>query len=100
MQGPSSYGVTISITEKDGREIYRGDAIYRPGKAHPATGQPVPMIGVPDDSKPVRPSSTVTYVISIGDDELQAAGVYLERVSTCWWFILNREPAGLLGDER
>jgi hypothetical protein len=91
MQEPSSFGVSVSIAGDDGSPIYNGEAIYRPRKPHPTTGAPVPMIGVPDDAKPIRPLAN-TYVVSVDGDEVQTTGVYLERVSTYWWFILDREP--------
>jgi hypothetical protein len=50
------------------------------------------MIGVPDDDMQTRPSNGEGYVVSISGEPIPASQVYLERVSTCWWFILERVP--------
>jgi hypothetical protein len=92
MRESSSSGISVSIADDGGSLVYSGEAIYRPRKPHPTTGAPVPMIGVPDDAKPKRPDTTKTYVVSVDGEQLFTTGVYLERVSTCWWFILDREP--------
>jgi hypothetical protein len=47
------------------------------------------MIGVPDDSLQERPTAGTSYRIRIGGNELSVESVYLERVSTCWWFVLQ-----------
>jgi hypothetical protein len=88
----ASFAAFVEITDAEGAVIYSGEAIYRPAKAHPMTGELSPTVGVPDDSMAVRPSGLNTYAVSLSGERVPAAAVYLERVSTCWWFVLERTP--------
>jgi len=89
----SSFAAFVEVLVIEGGLVYSGEAIYRPGKPHPATGIPSPMIGVPDDDMNIRPSGLGLYSVSISGEPIPAVAVYLERVSTCWWFVLERAPA-------
>ncbi len=88
----SSFAAFVEIADADGIVVYSGEAIYRPAKAHPGTGTPSPTVGVPDDAMTNRPSGNESYTVSLSGERLPAAAVYLERVSTCWWFVLERTP--------
>lgn len=92
MEPATSFPAFVAIEEPSGSTIYAGEAIYRPAKPHPTTGIPAPMVGIPDDSLRTRPSATVTYQVRIEAERIRAAVVYLERVSTCWWFVLEHAP--------
>jgi hypothetical protein len=88
----SSFAAFVAINTISGNPLYTGEAIYRPRKPHPITGVPSIMIGVPDDDMQTRPSNGEGYVVSISGEPIPASQVYLERVPTCWWFILERVP--------
>jgi hypothetical protein len=88
----SSFAAFIEITDAEGAVVYSGEAIYRPAKAHPTTGAPTPTVGVPDDAMAVRPSGLKSYAVSLSGERIPAAAVYLERISTCWWFVLAQAP--------
>jgi hypothetical protein len=88
----SSYAAFIEVETPDGLSIYAGEAIYRPSKADPRTGEPVPTLGVPDDAMAVRPDSQVHYRIWLNGELIPVKHVYLERVATCWWFSLEKPP--------
>jgi hypothetical protein len=86
--GLSSVAAQVEIRTDD-QVLYSGEAIYRPRKPHPTTGAPAPMIGVPDDAMKLRPSTHDHYQLTVDGRDVPAAAVYLERVSTCWWFVLE-----------
>ncbi len=82
--------VRIELINPDRSLLYAGEAIYRFAKPHPETGEPRPMIGVPDDSIQACPSAGTPYRIRVNGSEVSVESVYLERVSTCWWFVLEQ----------
>lgn len=88
----SSHAAYVQIDTPDGQTIYTGEAIYRPQKPHPLTGKPLPTIGIPDDAMPVRPSSSTPYDVWYNGERIPTTAVYLERVATCWWFVLAKPP--------
>jgi len=88
----TSYAAYVQLADPDGGIIYSGEAIYRPRKLDPLTGEPTPTIGIPDDAMQVRPSGLLSYRISFNGDQIPTSSVYLERVATCWWFALERPP--------
>lgn len=92
MTEPPAAGVHVRLDEAGGRAIYEGEAIYRPGKPHPQSGEAVPQIGIPDDAMRERPRADGRYVLRLRGESFAAGAVYLERVITCWWFVLERAP--------
>jgi len=88
----ASYAAYVEIESPDGSTLYSGEAIYRPQRPHPLTGDPVPTIGIPDDDMAARPSPPIEYAVWYNGDRIRASTVYLERVSTCWWFVLAEPP--------
>lgn len=84
---PLPAAVMVRLSDED-RAIYEGEAIYRPAKPHPQTGLAVPQIGIPDDAMAGRPRAAGRMRLTIGGEEAEVVAVYLERVSTCWWFVL------------
>lgn len=84
-----AYTAHVRLLEADGRVVYEGEAIYRPQKPHPLGGENVPQIGVPDAVMPERPRDDEGYRLSIGDEGLEVVAVYLERIASCWWFVLG-----------
>jgi hypothetical protein len=91
----ASYAAYVQVDRSDGGTLYAGEAIYRPRKPHPSSGEPLPMIGIPDDGMPDRPLASAAYDIWYNGERIAASAVYLERVSTCWWFILAAPPRHL-----
>ena len=92
MTEPAAAGVSIRLDEASGRMIYQGEAIYRPSKPHPQSAAPVPQVGIPDDAMRERPRGDAHYVLQLRGEAIPAEAVYLERVITCWWFVLERAP--------
>ncbi len=88
-------GLTAIITGDPGGSRFEGAAVLRE-RPHPLTQVPALQLGVPDDVLDFRPSPGLTYRISIDDAGEQrrftSRSVWLERVQTSWWFIL--EPDG------
>ncbi|MGI8550723.1 MAG: hypothetical protein ACR2PL_08040 [Dehalococcoidia bacterium] len=82
--------VHVRLKEENGRVLYAGEAIYRPRKPHPLSNEPWPQLGILDDAMPERPQGDGHYRRAFPDEEVAATGVYLERVVTCWWFLLER----------
>lgn len=93
MSEPAAAGVRVRLEETGGRVIYEGEAIYRPGKLHPQSGDPTPQVGIPDDAMRERPRGDGRYTLRFRGDSIPASLVYLERVITCWWFVLERAPS-------
>jgi hypothetical protein len=87
---PDAAGARVQIRLEGGGVVYEGEAIYRPAKPHPRDGQPVPQVGVPDDNLGERPRGDASYTLRLRGEDIPVAAVYLERVSTCWWFVLAR----------
>jgi hypothetical protein len=87
-------GVTVTILGLDDGASFHGAAILRP-RPHPVTGDVVVQIGVPDDALGFRPRHGNIYRIRIAgegeapDVERTARAVWLERVQSSWWFILD-----------
>ncbi len=88
MEVRTSFAAFVEIRDAGGAVVYSGEAIYRPAKTDPTTGAPAPTIGVPDDAMKLRPSGLGHYAIWLSGEPISTAAVYLERVSTCWWFVL------------
>ncbi len=95
MEAPVAFSLLVDVAGPGGDLLYSGEAVYRPARPHPMTGARVPMLGVPDDSLDRRPSTEVAYRVRTRGEEIPVLGVYLERVSTCWWFVLGRHVAGV-----
>ena len=87
-----SYAAYIELHEAEGRTLYQGEAIYRPRKPHPLTGEPAPQIGIPDDAMAERPERERRYRIWFNGEEIPTTDFYLERVVTFWWFLLEHAP--------
>ncbi|MHB8574935.1 MAG: hypothetical protein ACYDCQ_06330 [Dehalococcoidia bacterium] len=85
-------GVTAAVEGDDGTR-FAGAAILR-HRPHPLTHAPALQLGIPDDALDFRPRPGVRYTISV---EAEAGGVlnatssavWLERVQSSWWFILE-----------
>lgn len=92
MREGDSHAVYVQLDDPDGRTVYAGEAIYRSAKAHPRTRASAPQVGIPDDAMSERPQADVTYRLWLNAESIPVAGVYLERVATCWWFILEHLP--------
>jgi hypothetical protein len=95
MEPLTSFNVLVEIFNSSGEALYSGEAIYRPKKAHPVSQDRVPMFGVPDASMLIRPAPSETYQVRVKNEEIAVDAVYLERVSTCWWFVLEHPSAQL-----
>jgi hypothetical protein len=87
-------GVTANIAGTDGSALFDGAAVLR-HRAHPISGDPILQLGVPDDALGFRPKPAATYEITVeAEDErpkerYRSRAVWLERVQTSWWFILE-----------
>ena len=88
-----AYAAHVRLLQADERLVYEGEAIYRPRKPHPLTGEDLPQIGIPDDVMAERPSDDARYRLQAGEEILEVSSVYLERIATCWWFVLDRPLA-------
>jgi hypothetical protein len=89
---PTTSAAYVRLEGHDGEVLYSGESIYRPGKPHPRSGEPRPTVGIPDDAMRVRPSADATEAVWLDDERILVEAVYLDRVATCWWFILSRPP--------
>lgn len=89
-----AYPVRIRLIGENDETLYEGEAVYRLDKPHPQSGEPVPQIGIPDAAMAVRPRGDAGYRLGFTAEELSVTGLYLDRVATCWWFILPRSPTG------
>ena len=92
MNGRSSFAAYVELRDAADAVIYAGEAIYRPSRRHPQTGQPSPTIGIPDDLMPQRPDGTEGLSVNLSGERIPVDFAFLERVSTCWWFVLSRVP--------
>jgi hypothetical protein len=95
MQARVAFSLLVDLVAADGETLFSGEAIYRPGRPHPVTGERLPMLGVPDDSLGLRPSPEASYRVRVRGEEIGVLNLYLERVSTCWWFVLDRPVPGV-----
>src|SRR5437764_1420037 len=93
MDARTSFAAYVELEDSAGRVIYSGEAIYRPARAHPVSGVPSPTIGVPDDDMRERPAASEGLAVRLSGERIPVEAAYLERVSTCWWFVLDRAPA-------
>jgi hypothetical protein len=93
MTSRASFAAYVELEDSAGQVIYAGEAIYRPARPHPVRGAPVPTVGIPDDSMPRRPDQTSGFAVRLSGERIPIETAYLERVSTCWWFVLSRVPA-------
>jgi hypothetical protein len=93
MTSRPSFAAYVELEDADGRVIYSGEAIYRPARSHPVTRIPSPTVGIPDDDLPERPAETEGLAMRISGERIPIDVAYLERVSTCWWFVLDHVPA-------
>lgn len=85
-------GLTAVISGDPSGAGFEGAAVLRE-RPHPLTQAPVLQLGVPDDVLDFRPVAGITYQIGIEEDGQQrrytSRAVWLERVQTSWWFILE-----------
>ena len=91
-------GVTVSVLGLDDGASFHGAAVLRP-RPHPVTGERVAQLGVPDDALGFRPRHGNRYRIRIAGEgetpaeDLTTRAVWLERVQSSWWFILDDADA-------
>jgi hypothetical protein len=88
----SSFAAYVQLQTAGDATIYEGEALYRPAKPHPATSAPEPTIGIPDAAMATRPAPDQAYRIWFNGDRIAITAIYLERVASCWWFVLDRPP--------
>jgi hypothetical protein len=90
--GDEPRGVTARISGSASAERFHGAAVLRT-RPHPLSGDEVLQLGVPDDALGFRPRAGATYRIAIGGDaaSYRSHAVWLERVQSSWWFVLERE---------
>ncbi|HLZ70329.1 MAG TPA: hypothetical protein VKV26_10525 [Dehalococcoidia bacterium] len=71
---------------------YHGAAVLRT-RPHPLAGEAALQLGVPDDALGFRPRLNISYHIAIEEDgcEFVSRAVWLERVQSSWWFVLDME---------
>ena len=72
---------------------FAGAAVLR-WRPHPQSGEDTLQLGVPDDALGFRPRRGVRYRVLIEEEDgaraaYQCDAVWLERVQSAWWFILN-----------
>lgn len=92
MAEPAGHAAYVQLVDLAGHALYEGEAIYRPRRADPRNGEPAPQVGIPDDAMHERPDGAGVYRLWFNGELLDLQGLYLERVSTCWWFLLARAP--------
>ena len=95
MEARVAFSLLADVATPGDSPLYSGEVIYRPTKPHPVTGEPAPMVGIPDDSLRRRPATELPYRIRLRGEEIGVLSVFLERVSTCWWFVLERPVPGV-----
>jgi hypothetical protein len=89
-----SHGVTAEIDGSEGVR-FEGAAILR-SRPHPLHGTLLPQLGVPDAALGFRPDPGARYRIVVSEADgarmtFRSTAVWLERVGSSWWFILERE---------
>src|SRR5579884_1205303 len=94
LQVPDSGALAVAagISGSDGSR-YEGAAVLR-RRPHPLTRANTLQLGVPDDALGFRPRPGVAYTLRLEDAagnllRATASEVWLERVQTSWWFVLN-----------
>lgn len=85
-------GVTAQIAGADPAERFGGAAVLRT-RPHPQDRVPALQLGVPDDALGFRPRPGAVYRVTIADDGASyiSRAVWLERVQSSWWFVLERD---------
>lgn len=85
-------GVSAHIEGDEPGERFAGAGVVRT-RPHPLNGDPTLQLGVPDDALGFRPRIGASYRISIEKDAAPyvCRAVWLERVQSSWWFVLERE---------
>jgi hypothetical protein len=92
MSGRPSFAAYVELESSDGGVVYSGEAIYRPDRRDPVTALQSPTIGIPDDSMARRPREAESYAMHLSGERIPVKRLFLDRVSTCWWFVLERVP--------
>ncbi len=90
--GDAPRGVTARISGAEAAERFQGAAVLRL-RPHPLSGAPALQLGVPDDTLGFRPRRDARYHVVINEDAATyvSRAVWLERVQSSWWFVLDRE---------
>jgi hypothetical protein len=88
------FPVRATLLDECDEAVYEGEAVYRPARPHPLNGEPVPQLGIPDDAMLARPQGDKGYRLRIREQVVQATAIYLDRVATCWWFLLEHGLSG------
>lgn len=96
MEEPRGVRAVIAAADAAGAstERFAGAAALR-RRPHPLSDESVLQLGVPDDALGFRPRRGVRYHVSIAEDDGARAeylcdAVWLERVQSAWWFILEK----------
>ncbi|HZQ37142.1 MAG TPA: hypothetical protein VFD32_14525 [Dehalococcoidia bacterium] len=88
--GEAPRGVTAHISGPEPAECFHGAAVLRM-RPHPLAGAPSLQLGVPDDALGFRPRPNARYSVEIEEDAARYSShaVWLERVQSSWWFVLD-----------
>src|SRR5438067_475725 len=88
-------GVTVRLAGDDGTR-FEGAAILRT-RPDPRTARPALQLGIPDDALGFRPRRGASYRLQVVDPLVavtyRSTAVWLDRVQSSWWFILDERVA-------